>query len=164
MKYMSKQPNQMSMKKIIILVFIVLSVVACQNPAQQLSDQDISAIRSTLDKYVSTALAADWDAWGNTIASDGIFFPPNQEPLEGREAIVAWGRTLPKLTSFTISATEISGYKDIAYVFGPYSLSATLDDQGSHIDILRKQPDGTWLYSRAICHSNLPLPTVPPAK
>jgi len=158
------------MKKMILLGFIVLGAIACENPAQQLSDQDITAIRSTIDKYVSAALVADWEAWGNTIAPDGIFFPPNQEPLKGHDAIVAWVRTFPKITRFTASADEISGYKDIAYVFGSYSLTASLsdasslNDQGSHIDIFRKQPNGTWLYRSTIWHSNLPLPAAPPAQ
>lgn len=158
------------MKKIMVLALAVFGFAACQNAEQKLSDQDTAAIRSTIVKYVSTALAADWDTWGNTIAPDAVFCPPNQEPVVGREAIVAWGRTFPKLTSFTATASEISGYKDLAYEFGPYSLTATLPDgssmtdQGSHIDIFRKQPDGTWRYSRVIWHTNLPLPAAPPAK
>lgn len=157
------------MKKIKILALAFLGLTACQNAEQELSDQDITTIRSTLDKYISTALAADWDSWGTTIAPDAIFFPPNQEPVVGREAIVAWGKSFPKLTSFTATFPEISGYKDLACASGPYSLTATaanglsIVDRGSHVDILKKQPDGTWLYSRAIWHSNLPLPAPQPA-
>lgn len=160
----------MKMKKIIILALAFLGLTACQNAEQKLSDQDIAAIRSTIDKYTSTSLAADWDAWGNTMAPDAVLCPPNQEPLVGREAIVAWGRTFPKLTTLTITAPEISGYKDLAYDFGSFSFTATLADgssladQGSHADILRKQPDGTWLFSRLIWHSNLALPAAQPAK
>ena len=157
------------MKKINILALVFLALAACQDAEQKLWDQDITAIRSTLDKYVSTSLAADWDAWGTTIAPDAIFFPPNQEPLVGREAIVAWGRSFPKLTSFTATFPEISGYNDLAYASGPFSLTATIadgtsiTDQGSHVEIFQKQPDGTWLYSRVIWHSNLPLPVAQPA-
>ena len=158
------------MKKIMILAFTVFGLTTCQTAEQKLSDQDTAAIRSTIDKYVSTALAADWDSWGNTIARDVIFCPPNNEPLEGRDATIAWVRSFPKLTSFTASASEVSGYRDIVYAYGTYSLTATLNDgssmsdQGSHIDIFRKQPDGTWLYSRVMWHSNIPLPTPQPAK
>ena len=153
------------MKKNKILAFAFLGLIACQNSEQKLSDQDITAIQSTSDKYVSTALASDWDSWGNTITPDVIFSPPNQEPLVGREAAVAYVRTIPKFISFTAPTSEISGYKDLAYSFGSYSLTVTsndsssFSDQGSYVNIFRKQPDGAWLYSRVIWHSDLPLPT-----
>lgn len=157
------------MKKTIVLALILLGA-SCQNPPQKLSEQDIAAVRATMDKYVSAALAADWDAWGSTMATDAIFYPPNQDPITGREAIVAFGRAYPKLTSFTAPAGEITGYNDIAYAVGDYSLTVTLadsssmSDQGSFIDTFAKQADGSWLYTRGIWHSNLPIPSPPPSK
>lgn len=153
---------------LLCLVFIV--VTACQTVEQKITEKDSEAIRSVMETYVSTALAADWDAWGKTITSDGIFCPPNQEPLVGREAIVDWGHAFPKLTSFIATPIEVMGRTDMAYAYGPYSFTATLpdgssiSDQGSYVNIFQKQLDGSWLYSRGIWHSNSPLPALQPDK
>lgn len=151
-----------------VLCGLVVLLASCQTKDQNITEQDSDAIRSVMEKYVSTALAGDWDAWGTTITADGVFSPPNQETLEGREAIVAWGKTFPKLTSFNATPIEVVGRIDLAYAYGPYSFTATLPngasitDQGTYVNVFQKQPDGSWLYSRAIWHSNLPVPTVLP--
>ena len=145
-------------------LLFVLGLAACQAPASDFTDRDASAVRAQIDTYVSAALAADWDSWGNTLSSDVIFFPPNQAPLVGHDAVMAWVRELPTLTSFTAVPDEVSGTGDLAYAHGTYSYAETLPDgsgiteQGTYVNIFRLQPDGSWRYTHGIRHSNLPAP------
>ena len=150
------------------LMFVVglgafaLSSVACSQ-ATALSDSDVAAIKTVTDTYVKTALAGDWDAWGKTIAEDAVTLPPNSAPLKGRAAAVAFGKAFPKMTSFSVSTTETTGRGDIAYIVGTFSLAAkvpdgsSLDDKGSFIDVLQRQSDGGWLFSRLTWHSDIPM-------
>jgi uncharacterized protein (TIGR02246 family) len=68
-------------------------------------------------------------------------------------------RQLPKLTSFTAPPTEIEGRGDIAHSIGRYSYELTLpeslpvSEQGPFLNILRKDADGAWRYSRSLWNS-----------
>ncbi len=150
--------------KLAALFLLPLGLAACQAPVNEFTDEDADAIRAQIEAYVSSSLAADWDAWGNTMSSDVVCFPPNQAPLVGREAVLAWVREFPSLTRFTAPADEVSGNGDLAYAHGTYSFTATLPDGsslsegGSYVNVFRRQPDGSWLYTLNIWHSNSPAP------
>ena len=147
----------------------VLGLVACQAPSSDFTDQDASAIRAQIDTYVSAALAADWDRLGDTLSSDVIFFPPNQAPLVGHDAAMAWVREFPTLTNFTAVPDEVSGTGDLAYAHGTYVYTATLPDgsaiteQGRYVIIFRLQSDGSWRETHNIWHFNLPVPAPQPS-
>lgn len=140
----------------------VVMLAACQGGQRSadLSTQDVDAIRAVQETYVKTALAGDWNSWGEALATDVILMPEEQAALEGREAAVAWGRQLPKLTSFTAPPTEIFGRGDIAYGIGRYAYEGVppegslVSGQGTFLNILRKDADGAWRYSRAIWNSS----------
>jgi ketosteroid isomerase-like protein len=129
-----------------------------------LSNKDVTAVRESMDAYVRTSLAADWDGWGRLLLSDVVAMPPNHAPLIGREAVVAYAKTYPKLTKFTVTADEITGRGDLAYARGRYSITVltpdgkSSTDKGSFLDIHQRQSDGTWPYARTIWHSDAPLP------
>lgn len=139
----------------------VVTLVACQGgrSSAELSTQDLDAIRAVQDTYVKTALSGDWDKWGETMTTDVTLMPEDQSPLEGRDAAVAWGRQLPKVTSFTAPPTEIFGHGDIAHSIGRYAWEGMtpngtrVSGQGTFLNILRKDADGAWRYSRAIWNS-----------
>ena len=143
-------------------------LTACAPAAPNtLTDADVNAVRANLDAWTQAALAADWDAWGMTLATDVVYMPPNMAPHIGREAVVTYGRGLPKLNSLAITASEITGLGDLAYARGNYAYSLTLSDgsaasdSGSILSIYRRQSDGTWLISRSLWHSDAAVPTPP---
>ena len=142
---------------------------ACRPGAPALSPPDVAAVRAGVDTYIRTALAGDWDAWGKTLATDVVYMPPNQAPLMGRDAAVAFGKAFPKLTSVTATAEEVTGRGDLAYARGKYSYAATLADgsaireSGSFLEIHRRQADGTWLHTHVIWHADSPPPAPAPA-
>src|SRR5688572_9863194 len=61
-----------------------------------LSSVDVAAVKTIVDEYVRTTLAADWTAFGETMARDAILYPPNGPPIVGRDSIVAFVKAFPK--------------------------------------------------------------------
>lgn len=156
--------------RVIAAVWSLVVLTACERGASELSQRDQDAIRASINKRVQAALAADWDTWGTTLAADYYDSPPNRTPVRGREAMVAWAKTFPKITDLTVNADEITGRGDLAYARGTYTQSVTLPDgspmteRGSFLQIHRRQPDGTWLYTHVAHHSTDALPAPPPTK
>src|SRR5262245_9521066 len=91
-----------------------------------LSAADTNSVKAQIDRYVQAALAGDWDAWGRTLAADVFVSPSNQAPMSSRETAVAWARTLPAISRFTVDVKEVIGSGDIAYARGMYQLELTL--------------------------------------
>lgn len=158
----------MRTRNAIVIVFLATTLIACapRSPAP-ISDTDIAAVRAIQEAYAESLLAGDWDAWGKTFTADVVLMPPNMEPLIGRDAAVAHGRGFPKFNNFTTTVSEVTGIGDLAYTRGTYAYAVTFPDgtaeadSGSFLSVFRRQPDGAWLYSRAIWHSDAPA-TAPP--
>ena len=92
--------------------------------------------------------------------------PPNIPTMKGRAAYEEWFTSLePTMTEVNYEIQEIDGYGDIAYAIATYSETFSLKgveepiyDEGKILTIVRKQPDGSWLFSRWMWASDLPLP------
>lgn len=155
------------MRGLAIGLSLLASLAACRPAAPELPDADVAAIRANIDAYVRTALAGDWDAWGKTLATDVVYMPPNQPALLGREAVVAFGKSFPKLTRLSVTPEDVTGRGDLAYARGKYSYAATLPDgstiseSGSFLEIHRRQADGSWLYTQLIWHADSPPAPAP---
>ena len=152
---------------VITLAVLVCFVMAAagKSPHAGLSTKDVAAVRANSDSYVRTALAEDWDAWGNTLSSDVVLMPPNQSPLVGRSAAVTWAKNFPKLTSLSSNIDEVSGRGDLAYSRGSYALAGTMSDgssfseKGSFLAIHHRSAAGTWPTSRLMWHADSPPAT-----
>jgi ketosteroid isomerase-like protein len=77
--------------------------------------------------------------------------------------MLAWLETFPTVEEFDITADEIAGCDDVAFVRGRYSLTAAaaagtppMSDRGNYMGLLRKQPDGSWLWTTDMIASELP--------
>jgi ketosteroid isomerase-like protein len=153
-----------------LAVLACLMVAARRSPHSDINAADAAAVRAQIDRYVRTALAADFDAWGNTLAPDVIVMPPNQAPLVGRSAAVAFGKAFPKLTSFSVSVDEVTGRRDIAYARGTYAYTATMpggssvSEKGSFLEIHQRTAEGTWPYTRLMWHADMPPAVLQAAK
>jgi ketosteroid isomerase-like protein len=94
--------------------------------------------------------------------ADAIRFPPHQAPIRGRAAMREWLGTFPPIQQFDITADEIVGCDDVAFVRGRYALtagapgSAPMTDRGNYMGLLRKQSDGSWLWTTDMISSELP--------
>jgi ketosteroid isomerase-like protein len=149
---------------------LLVALAGCTPAAAELSQGDKDAIKAQIEKYTQAGLAADWEAWGNTLAADVVLSPPNAPRVNGRAAAVEWIKTLPKLTAFKATVDDIGGRGDIAYDHGTYELTmvlpdgSTATDRGTFLEVHKRQPDGTWPYTHLMFHSTEPLPATAPAK
>jgi uncharacterized protein (TIGR02246 family) len=157
----------MSKKIMLQLIALALMVTACQAPAPevvQLSEEDVASIKQVSRTLVKTYQAGDWDAWIEVFTEDAMRMPPNRTILEGREAIRASSEAFQPVTSFTVTPLEIDGLGDLAFARGTFTHTRAPEDadpiteSGKFIQILRKQPDGSWRIFRDIWNSDLPLP------
>jgi uncharacterized protein (TIGR02246 family) len=126
-----------------------------------LTEQDIAAIRAAIEEDAAAVRRADWDAIARLFTPDAIRFPPHQPPIRGRAAMRAWLEAFPPLEDFAITADEIVGGDGIAFVRGTYGMTirgpAPVTDRGNYMGLMRKQPDGSWLWTTDMAVSELPL-------
>ena len=100
-------------------------------------------------------------------ADDAALLAPNLPPQKGHDAIKAfWGGLLDAYTvRFEVASDTIEGRGDLAYSQGHYRFTAVpkakgipgVADEGKFIEILKKQPDGSWRYVVDMWSSNLAL-------
>jgi ketosteroid isomerase-like protein len=128
-----------------------------------LSEADLAAIHQVLERDAAAVRRADWEAAARLFTADAVRFPPHQPPIRGRAAMLAWLATFPPLQEFTITADEIVGCDDLAFVRGRYALtlapvpgSNPMSDRGHYMGLLRKQPDGSWRWTTDMISSELP--------
>ena len=151
------------------ILLSMLALAACSSRTG-LSDRDVTAVRESMDAYVRTTLASDWDNWGKLLLPDVVAMPPNHTPLIGRDATIAYVKTYPKVTKFTVTVDEISGGGDVAYARGRYSIATVTPEgkssaeKGSFLEIHKRQSNGTWPYASFIWHSDAPPPEPPAGK
>lgn len=156
-------------RRLAAAALVVVGLASCAPAAAHLSDADKAKIQASIDSYIATTLAADWDGFAATLADDAVMLPPNGAPLVGKAASVAFVKAYPKITQFTGPTDEISGSGGVAWARGSFKLTATLPngqamaDSGHYMTTFVRMPDGNWKQSRIIWHSDAPLPAPAPA-
>jgi uncharacterized protein (TIGR02246 family) len=153
------------------VALLALSAVACQPQAGPLSEEDVAAIQNHVAAHADTEGASDWAATAALYTEDALRMQPNEPAIQGRAAIQAAFESWPgTITSLSVRAAEVDGRGDLAYARGPYSIIFTVEgveeamsDDGKFVAIFLKQEDGSWLTSRLIYNSDLPLPAPPAA-
>jgi len=157
------------MRRLVLTAFVLTFLAACQPAAVPLSDEDIAAIRSLGTSYAQANLANDADAVAAVYATDAIEMPPNEPASVGSAAIrdrYAGSFELGVQTSeFTLTAVEIDGMDGLAFDRGtwawigiPPGMTEPITENGKYISIVRRQEDGTWLWTSTIWNSDTPLP------
>ncbi len=160
---------------IIPMVFLLCFAFGCQKQAEEvaeeprvepLSDEDVAAIKALGPAIDEMGIAGDWDAFTKLFAENLIMMVPNMPAIKGNSAYRDFLISMNvKMTKSNYEIQEIFGYGDLAYATATYTETFSLGDseesiydEGKILTILRKQPDGSWLFSRWMWASNLPLP------
>jgi ketosteroid isomerase-like protein len=127
-----------------------------------LTERDLADIRAAIEQDAAAVRRADWDTITRLFTVDAIRFPPHQPPIRGRAAMRAWLEAFPPLDDFAITAEEIVGGDGLAFVRGAYTMTiggpTPVTDRGNYMGLMRKQPDGSWLWTTDMAVSELPLP------
>ena len=131
-------------------------------PAMPLSNQDLGAIRTVIARDAEAVGRGDWDAVATMFTADAVRFPAHQPPVRGRTAMRAWLATFPPIRAFALTADEIVGAEDVAFVRGSYAIALGGDpaatDHGHYMGVMRRQADGSWLWAADMAVSQLPRP------
>jgi uncharacterized protein (TIGR02246 family) len=133
-----------------------------------LAAADLAAIRATDSAFATAAGAGDAAGVAANYLPDVQLMPPNAPTLQGRQAIQKfWGGLMGVYQlQLHAAADEVEGRGDLAYARGHYTLDGTpkakgaapFHDEGKFLQILRRQPDGRWLYAVDMSSSDLPAP------
>lgn len=96
---------------------------------------------------------SDAEAMGRLIDKDGVFMPPGEPNVIGRDNIVArYANFFTKILSkFELKPGEIQKYDNFAFMSGDYERSdrpkaggTVKGVAGHYLLVLKKQTDGTW--------------------
>jgi ketosteroid isomerase-like protein len=159
--------------RVVLTAATVGLTIACQPagkapsdpPPPVLSAADLAGIRAADSSFMVAINAGDVDALAAVYAGTAALLPPNLPPQRGRNAIRSfWAGFLNAYTvRFEIGSDTIEGRGDLAYNMGHYRFTAVpksradpgVADEGKFVEILKKQPDGTWKYVIDMYSSNL---------
>lgn len=135
---------------------------------QPLAAADMAAIRGIDSAFVGATGGGDPAAVAALYLADARLMPPNAPTVEGREAVRKfWGGLLEThQLKLSVVSDEVEGRGDLAYARGHYTLDGTpkakggapIHDEGKFLEVLRRQPDGSWRYAVDMYSSDLPLP------
>lgn len=130
-----------------------------------LSERDLAAIRDLVEKDAEAVRRSDWTTVADLFTEDAVRYPAHHPPIRGREAMRSWLETFPAIAHFAITADEIIGCEDTAFVRGTYAIAfgqddgSAVTDRGNYLGLVRKQSDGAWRWVSDMASSELPLPT-----
>lgn len=141
-------------------VAIVLSVLASgSQPQAPDSNGDVEAI-AELNRLFGDALSSgDVDRLMSMLTDDIIMMAPESPTLEGASAVRARFETtfaeVALVEHWKSFETVIEG--DLAYDLSHYTVTITpvgggeaVEQSGRNLNILRRQPDGGWKFSRLL--------------
>jgi len=140
---------------------LFLCPVICAAAASSLSAADVEAIKQVHKQYEATWLKGDADGVRSLFTDDCVLFPPHADtPKIGKKGMNAFwfppDAPPTQVTKLVVTPQDIGGDGQIAYVWGTDEVAWTTIDKGksttsSHsgtfLNVLKKQPDGSWKIS-----------------
>jgi ketosteroid isomerase-like protein len=156
-----------------VAVMTGVLVVACAtgqsaSTTAMSSAADSAAIAALEARLQSDGIAGNWDAFSAEYTADPVRFPPDVAPLVGKAAADAFNHGTPRFSTITFTLTSVVIRSDLAVATVNYTAvlpagkeaagQATpgMNLQGNWMQILHKQPDGSWKISSDIWNSSLP--------
>jgi uncharacterized protein (TIGR02246 family) len=128
-----------------------------------ITGDDVRANETVTAEFESAFRAKAWDRVSELYTEDGYLMPPNQPPVRGRAEIRAFLQAFPPVSAFALSADQVDGRGDLAFVRGSYRMTLTppgasgpVQDEGKYLEIRRRGTDGRWRIAVDIFNSNKP--------
>lgn len=147
----------------VVLWFLLLGFTNCRQEVEQDSAEDIAAIESMSAARAQAFNEGNADAIAARFAEEGILMAPGQPAVTGRPAVASYYQAI-----FDEYAAELtSGYEevkvsgDLAYGRGyakvkltPHAGGEPVVSTAKYLNILQRQPDGSWLTTHDIWNGN----------
>ena len=133
-------------------------------------EADVEAIKRVSVDLIDAFNAGDVSAAVALVMDDAVDLPPNRPAVIGKEAIRSFLQSdLDQFSmDFADEIVEIEVAGDLAVIWSNYTVTLTPKDDGESIEsngkwlkVLKRQPDGSWKFSRNIWNSNNPRPERP---
>lgn len=145
-----------------LLLFLLFG---CSDDPQVNSSQeeDVAAITAVSEARAQAFNESDAQGIANHFTEDAILMAPGAPAAQGREAVAAYYQSIfdeyePVLESY-YEEVEVSG--DMAYGRGEAKVSLTPREGGptttstsKYLNILQRQPDGSWQTTRDVWNAN----------
>ncbi len=157
--------NKKFLLQFALCIFAGMTLLAgCSSQDEANLEADTAAIIDFENQYRSSQNADDVDRFMSLWTEDGILMPPNGPPVIGKDQIRVRSIGLFDQFSFDLdgSAAEVEVAGGWAFTRGTYTITVTPKEggqpvfiDGKYINILERQPDGSWKMHRSIFNSNV---------
>jgi ketosteroid isomerase-like protein len=96
---------------------------------------------------------------------DGVLMPPNEPAIRGHADLLMWYRAAFAAFDFDVKIEyeQAISWGDWGFARGSYTGTVTpratgepTEDRGKILEVLRRQPDGTWKWHAHTWNSDLP--------
>jgi uncharacterized protein (TIGR02246 family) len=134
--------------------------------AASLSDEDKASVKAVDEEWARAAKAGDGQAIAALYTTDAVLLPPGEPIVKGEAAKKYWvdfGNGYAGPTELNTMTVEGGG--DVATAIGTYKMTLTEKkpgakplptDEGKYIEVLKRQPDGSWKIAYDIWNPNAP--------
>jgi len=105
----------------------------------------------------------DLEAIARLMTNDVWFSIPNQAPIVGRDSVIAWIKTWPRIIGQDWHVEEIGGTADIAFIRATgietyqFPGGTPISEHQACLTVAQRQPAGAWEFSHISCLSTEPL-------
>jgi ketosteroid isomerase-like protein len=155
------------MKHILALFMLIIVIASCNNKPNELTSNDIEAIKSLDKSYVELIIKHNWDSLAKLLTPDVVLFPPNESEVMGQSSNLMRFKNFGNIPiEYSHITKEIGGTNKIAYVQGAYHIKLEIpnnekpyEDSGKYLWVVKKQLDQKWKIHRVTWNSSHPLNT-----
>lgn len=152
---------------LLLIGFLALSGINRNLTAQSLIQKDKEAITAVSSARAKAFNEGNAEAIARHFTENSVLMAPGKPASTGKEAVKAYYQAIfdeykTELDSY-YEEVEVSG--DLAYGRGeavvrltPHSGGASTIAKSKYLNILRRQPDGSWKTTHDIWNSNQALP------
>lgn len=115
----------------------------------KLTDHDINSIRKELEHHNEAMKRRNFDQVMSMYTDDVLFMPPDEPPIEGKQAARRWLEGWPTILDFDSKMVEAEGSEELACAHGVFSMKVEEEGtpvlkRGKWLASFRRQPDNTW--------------------